>query len=240
MSSWKSEIRGFLGRKRRHVFERLGSSRFSRPGLNGLDRRIERWVDFDQGCFIEAGANDGFSQSNTYYLARFRGWGGLLIEPVPALFKRCVRTRPESTVVQAALVDFAYAEETVGIHPAGLMSMTAGSWTDAATLAHRLEMARELQNMDVEALIRVPAKPLSQIIDEAKLGRSIDLLCLDVEGAETTALQGLDLDRHTPQFICVECRDQPTVAAVLGDRYEIVEILTEAGDYQDVLFRYRS
>ena len=238
MSGWKSELRRVLGRNRRRVFECMGSSRYSRPGLDGLDRRIERWVDFDQGCFVEAGANDGFDQSNTYYLAKFRGWRGLLIEPVPTLYQQCVRTRPESTVVNAALVNFGYEEATVGIHPAGLMSMTEGSWTDAATLAHRLQMARELQDLEPQEFIWVPAKSLSQIIDEAKLARPIDLLCLDVEGAEITALQ--DLDRHTPRFICVECRDQPKVAAVLGDRYEIVEVLTDAGDYQDVLFRLRA
>ena len=238
MSSWKSKGRRFLVESRRNIYERLGSSRFSRPGLAGLDRRIERWVDFDGGCFIEAGANDGFNQSNTYYLARFRGWRGLLIEPVPELYQRCVRIRPESTVVNAALVNFEYAEATVGIHPAGLMSMMAGAWPDKA-LAHRLELARDLQNLESQETVTIPARPLSQLIDEAGLSTPIDLLCLDVEGVEISALQGLDLDRHAPRFICVESRDQAQMIALLGDRYEMLEVLTEAGDYQDLLFRYR-
>ena len=41
------------------------------------------------GVFVEAGANDGYAQSNTYYFERMRGWSGVLIEPVPELAHHC-------------------------------------------------------------------------------------------------------------------------------------------------------
>jgi hypothetical protein len=43
-------------------------------GMNQLDKKIETYVDFDNGYFVELGANDGISQSNTYYFEKNRGW----------------------------------------------------------------------------------------------------------------------------------------------------------------------
>ena len=62
------EWRPFLRRMRRRVFELLGSDRFSRPSQHDIDRKIQKYLPQRNGFFIEAGANDGYSQSNTYYL----------------------------------------------------------------------------------------------------------------------------------------------------------------------------
>lgn len=65
-------------------------------GLNLLDKKLEHHIDFDNGIFVEVGANDGQTQSNTAYFARHRGWRGLLIEPIPELAARCRVARPEA------------------------------------------------------------------------------------------------------------------------------------------------
>lgn len=232
-------IRRTWWRWRRRACESIGISRYSRPGLNGLDRRLERWVDFDGGFFIEAGANDGFEQSNTYYFERFRGWTGILIEPVPELAQCCARHRPRSHVLQAALVEAADPGATVTIHRAGLMSMVAGAFGDEAAETARLELARQVQRLEVSRPVEVPARTLSGIIDATGLDREIDLLSLDVEGAELKALAGLDLDRHAPRFICVESRDPEAVIHRLAGRYDLAEILTDAGSYRDLLLLRR-
>ena len=36
-------------------------------GLNGLDKKLRRFVDYDNGFYVELGANDGITQSNTYF-----------------------------------------------------------------------------------------------------------------------------------------------------------------------------
>ncbi len=73
-------------------------------GLDELDKKLEPYIDFDNGIFVEAGANDGQTQSNTAYFARHRGWRGLLVEPIPELAARCRVARPESVVENCALV----------------------------------------------------------------------------------------------------------------------------------------
>ena len=64
-------------------------------------------------------------------------------------------------------------------------------------------------------LLELPARQLSQILDNQKVAAS-DMLILDVEGAKLEMLVGLDFARHAPHFQVVEERDA-TVGDFLAD-----------------------
>src|SRR5689334_8899924 len=68
---------------RLRMLEALGRRPYT--GFHGLDRRLLENIPNSPGFFVEAGANDGISQANTYYLERHLGWTGILIEPSPEL-----------------------------------------------------------------------------------------------------------------------------------------------------------
>jgi len=232
-------LRQSLKRLRRGAGEVLGVRRYAQPALYEIDRKLERHLDRDGGVFIEAGANDGVRQSNTYYFEKIRGWTGLLVEPVPELAAECRKNRRASVVREAALVEREVAGATVELHVAGLMSTVAGALGDGAATAEHVAAGRAVQGLAETRTIRVPARTLSALIDEAGLVGEIDLLSLDVEGAEEAALRGLDLRRHTPRFICVEARDEAAIAVVLGERYRVAEVLTDVGTHRDVLYARR-
>src|SRR6185436_12170312 len=61
----------------------------ARFALNDLDAKLEPFMDFDNGIFVEAGANDGVVQSNTLYFEARRRWRGLLVEPIPEKAEEC-------------------------------------------------------------------------------------------------------------------------------------------------------
>ena len=61
-----------------------------------MDRQLDEILAKRGGFFVEAGANDGYRQSNTYLLERARGWTGILVEAIPDLARRCARERPRS------------------------------------------------------------------------------------------------------------------------------------------------
>ncbi len=224
-------------RARRRALEAQGDDSRSHPSLHDLDRKLDRHIDRDGGFFVEAGANDGFEQSNTYWLERFRGWTGVLVEPVPELYREAVLERPDAHVFNCALVPFDYGADTVMMRHAGLMSIVSGSRGSEAADRAYVEPAFSL-GMESEYEIEVPVRTLSAILDEVD-APEVDLLSLDVEGFEPDVLRGLDFDRHVPKFILVEVHDvaegRPVIEHVLSERYEALEQLSPL----DLLYRRR-
>lgn len=220
--SWGSrrEHRRRLKLARASLFERLGSERYAKPALNGLDDLLLKHLPASPGFFVEAGGNDGYTQSNTYYLERFRGWRGLLVEPVPNLARVCRRVRAESEVVECALVSPEEAGGVVTVHYADLMSVTAGARGGDADDRGWAARGREVLGLDGEPeRFRVPGRTLGSLLDH--LGPdSFDLLSLDVEGYEVQVLQGLG--RWRPTWLLVESHDRHGLEAWAGDEYDVV------------------
>tara|TARA_R110000824_G_scaffold25_5_gene81 strand:- start:897 stop:1553 length:657 start_codon:yes stop_codon:yes gene_type:complete len=168
-----------------------------------LSTKLLAHLPKDGGFFIEAGANNGVWQSNTLALETEKGWHGLLIEPNHQKFLECKTNRPhhKNIFYHGALVAFDYKKKYIqgyfGSQAYGdaLMAQVADDYT-----------AFDPQNTrwENQQLIDVPALKLSNILDHHKI-EVIDFLSLDVEGYELHALNGLDLNRHRPHTICVEC-----------------------------------
>lgn len=181
-----------------------------------MDVTLDRIIGRRGGFFVEAGGFDGFTQSNTYFLERFREWRGILIEPIPEFAALARRNRPNATVLRYALVGLDHAGDSVDMECGDLMtSVTAvneAGWTDPG-------LVLGWRDFRVES---VPARTLSALLDDAG-SAEIDLLSLDVEGYEAVVLSGLDLDRHAPAWVLVEMHDlvsgRERIGATLGDRY---------------------
>ncbi len=218
---------------RARLFERLGSSRYSHPGYSEIENGLAPYIPAFGGTFIECGANDGYSQSNTYYLAKFRGWKGILVEPVPSLYKICVSVRRESCVYNCALG--ASDGESVRILYADLMSITLGSLQDEHAdrefAASNKQYIRRDGNYEIEA----PVRTISSILDESSVS-SVDLFSLDVEGFELQVLAGLGARRHIIHNLLVETKSPDLVAAYLSETHELTAKIT----HHDYLFRLRS
>lgn len=214
---------------RARLFETLGSRRYSRPALYGIDEQLEQMLPREGGTFFEAGAHDGYTQSNTYYLERFKGWSGVLVEPIPELRERCRTRRPRSRVLGAALVGPETDAPEVTLHFGDLMS----TLDDRGHAAEGLSVAGRTPYE-----VRVAAKTLDAILDEASTG-PIDLMVLDLEGHELDALRGLDLERHAPGHLLLEAldpgRQKPDFDRQLGSHFEFV---AELSPY-DLLYRRR-
>ena len=218
---------------RRYLFEFLGSERYSRPYRRGVGKIIEKYLS-QNGFFIEVGANNGFSESNTYYLERFRNWNGILIEPIPHLYQECVNERPKSKVFNCALVSQDFPDSEIEMMYGHLMSLVKGAFNDERLESERVAFAGRKLGF-TPYTVKVRARTLTSILDEANV-QKIDFFSLDVEGFELNALQGLDFNKYRPEFMLIECLDENSfqeINSYIGDYYNLFERASQV----DYLFK---
>ncbi len=199
--------------------------------INSLDLKLRRYLNFKDGFFVEAGANDGLHQSNTLYFEKYRHWSGLLIEPIEPLARLCAENRPRCIVEQCALVSFDYPHATIEMQYCGLMSLVKGGMKSSEEEQRHIDAGCKIQNVESYTLT-VPARTLTAVLDRHHVER-FDFLSLDVEGYELEALKGIDFDRYRPRYMLIEARYRDEIDTFLKSLYEPVAELS----HHDVLYR---
>ncbi|XP_014483958.1 PREDICTED: uncharacterized protein LOC106749229 isoform X2 [Dinoponera quadriceps] len=140
------------------------------------------WSLQKNGFFIECGAYDGETRSNTLYLERFKGWSGLLIEADPINFAKMLRKNRRayltptclSVTKEPVLASFLMARNLGRLHSPE--NTTGVVPTNTADVAYTGEH------------IHVQCFPLTLYI--AALGiKTVDYFSLDVEGNEIEILE---------------------------------------------------
>ena len=130
------------------------------------------------GHFVELGALDGQSYSNTLALERCFNWTGLLIEANPTNFAILQRSGRRATMVHAAVCKDI---------PSITMTLQGGP---AAGDVRKLSR-RQLRRFNASQTVEVPCRTLTEIMATAGLA-SADFLSLDVEGSEDKVLETVD------------------------------------------------
>ncbi len=206
-------------------------------GLNQLDRKIEPYVAFNNGFYVELGANDGLTQSNTAYFERFRNWRGVLIEPSPNKFLECRKNRSnDNSFYCNACVDFNYQDRYVGMSYANLMTVATEVKGDIDDVSSHLDQAKKfLKPNETVFEYGAVARTLNSILKESSAPNLIDLLSLDVEGNELQVLGGVDFVEYNFKYAVIECRDIDIIKQYLGLRnYALIDKISQ----HDYLFKY--
>jgi FkbM family methyltransferase len=204
---------------------------FDEEGVS-LDQKLEKYLNYSGGYFVELGANNGVDQSNTLYYEKYKNWRGTLVEPSPENFLRCLDNRSTNTKIFCnACVSFEYKDRFVEIAFGNLMSSPIGLESDL------LDPVSHAKNGNRATLLPVygsVARNLNDILIEAGAPPEIDLLSLDVEGAEIEVLKGVDHKNFKFKYICVECRDISKMKKYLEPlKYKLIEKLSP----HDYLFK---
>lgn len=225
-------MRESTGHRLKHLVRRALHKVYPWTAINGLDRKLRAYLPESRGVFIEAGANDGIRQSNTYYFEKRGKWTGLLVEPVPRLASKCRKVRQRSVVVETVLVAPEDDGSWIEILDLDLMTTVSKQATNLVNVEEHAATAEHVQGITRSPLV-VKGRTLSSVIDSAGIGTAIDLLTLDVEGSELNVLKGLDLTRHRPRYLLIETRQPQALSQYLLGYYELVEALS----HHDYLYR---
>lgn len=148
------------------------------------------------GVFVEVGANDPDSpESQSWHLETQLGWTGLLVEPIPFLAAKARQIRPNAIVCQNACTSPEKAGPLQLLIPRKLGEQVTGHASVEANIDEH--NYTEFDRIDVEAVT------LDALCRKHAI-RQIDLLSIDVEGAELEVLQGANLAATRPQLILLE------------------------------------
>jgi len=168
----------------------------------GQDRFVDQYVFEERtgGFFVDIGAHDGVSLSNTVFFERHRGWDGVCVEPMPERFAqlqsnrqcRCVQgcVSPTSGVRQFTMVT-------------GAADMLSGL---ASTMSadHRQRIESELQVKGGQTrVIEVQCHTFNQLMEQCNAPR-IDFCSIDTEGCELDILRSIDFSRFPATCYCIE------------------------------------
>lgn len=146
----------------------------------GEDRFLyERFLNYRNGTFIELGAMDGVTFSNSLFFENELNWSGILIEPT-GLFHRLKENRPNCALYNCAISVIEGEVEFLG-------EGAIGGITSVMPDQHRYGWHLDSHG----SVYTVPSRPLHGILKEHKIDR-VDFFSLDVEGGELEVLQTYD------------------------------------------------
>lgn len=204
-----------------------------------IDRKIEKYLDHRNGFYVELGAADGIGFSNTLYFELKKGWSGILIEPSPNNFLQCLVNRSkQNSFFCNACTSFEYGGKFVEMIYAHYMSAAIGLESDIEDPEqHALSGSRYLASPNERVFkYGAIARPLNELLIEAKAPKLIDFISLDVEGAEIEVLKGIDHDTYKFKLMCIETRS-PDVLTKYLNQYGY--IFQEKISHHDYIFLLR-
>lgn len=152
------------------------------------------------GFFLDLGAHDGISCSNTYFFEKERNWTGICVEPIPDVYKLLTENRKSINYNvcisdKDGIVNFRRVNGAPEML-SGILEFMPSEHID------RINHECSLYNGSFED-IKVESKNINSIL--MKHGNpKIDFLSIDTEGAEFSILKTIDFEKNQIEFLTVE------------------------------------
>lgn len=163
------------------------------------------------GYFVELGSSDGVELNNTYVLEKEFGWNGICVEANPRTFELLKANRSNILINRA--VWNKSGEKTKFILAGVLGSMIDVAFNDGHS-------ERRRQRMASSGTVIVETISAHDLLVQNEAPGMIDYLSLDIEGAELTVFQNIDLKRWKFALATIEhnsnSKARAAIMAALG------------------------
>jgi len=169
------------------------------------------------GYFIDLAANDALDLTNTLALER-KGWTGLCVEPNSAYWYGL--SHRKCTVVGAMVAGT--KTEQVKVKFRGVYGGVVGK------LDNRL--ANRKKEPDAPEVMRYTA-PISEVLNQFQVPKTIDYLSLDVEGSEYEIMKDFPFETYTIRVLTVERPNEQLKQLLEEKGYIYLATLATWGEY---------
>ncbi len=187
--SEKSRKRGPLNRQL-HELRQMLDRRYAYASQAGQDVLVDRIFDRKRGgTFVDVGGYDGVTGSNTIFFEHWRGWTGVLVEPVKLHLEQAMTVRSCPCFGYAVAATEGTADFIAVTNGFTQMSGLSDSY-DQRMLEHVRADPRH-----AETILKVPTRTLSGILHEAGIIHP-DFVSLDIEGGELVVLKEFPFNLH--------------------------------------------
>ena len=156
--------------------------------------------DKSNGTFLEFGATDGVSLSNSMMLENKFGWSGVLAEPSPQWHEKLFENRPNSTILTECIYSETGRKLDFFVSDSGVLStLDEFRESDVSSMPGNTQLRNASgYNCEVETI------SLNDVILEYFDGAKIDYMSVDTEGSELLILKQFDFSKYAPKVVTVE------------------------------------
>lgn len=171
---------------------------------DNIDKKVLERLSFKKnGIYIECGASDGITYSNSFLLEQKYGWTGLLVEPIQDQFDALVRYRKNSICAKYILTSSEDSGKKINIVNAGPESIIIDEQIENLSMTNTERMSLLDSQKMIKGEESVKSISISELLDKYNI-KEVDIFFLDVEGSEISVLNGLDTKKHKIKNIVVE------------------------------------
>lgn len=163
-----------------------------------ITRRFEGFV----GTFLDIGAYDGITMSNTYRLAEL-GWRGVCVEPSPACFELLARTHGDNPRIRLVEACIGSQDEVVDFYDNAVGTATAKKSFTEGLEAKLKELHPDMVFRWTKIQVRMnTVRTLLAMFPDIE---TYEFVNIDAEGMDLEILQQLPLDEIGVKMVSVEC-----------------------------------
>jgi FkbM family methyltransferase len=180
------------------------------------------------GSFVEVGAHDGLSWSNTSCLAE-AGWKGLMFEPVPKFYNKCAQRYQNNKNVSVFKCCIGDYNGEVKVYLGGSLSTTS---PEMIKVYNNLEWSKHIRHNE-KKFINSKIYTLNHVFEKHGWPANFDVLVVDTEGTELQVLNGLDIGKWTPRMAIIEAHEKHK-DKVLGKNAAQINELFESRGYKKI------
>lgn len=152
------------------------------------------------GIFLDIGAHDGKSLSNTLFFEKELDWSGICVEPMPEVYEKLKNTRNCKCLNVAATNT---NKEDIFLRIKGYSEMLSGLLSEYNE-SHLKRIDFELQKFGgSKEEIKVKCVNVTDMLLENEM-TYIDYCSIDTEGNELKILEAIDFDKINISFFSIE------------------------------------